>query len=299
MAFKGALNHHLIHATNPPHQTCQSKPMTFSTSAPLEAISRTALHAYPPRPCKALLIGIGTLGLVLGAASKVEAQSVPQILSVPANSTPPVPAGLKVTCTLGPGTGQPSPNCPVIQYGGVRTWAYSFIDNRPAFGIVSFDPNGTVLKNVTRNGARYVCKMTVDPIAQTVSVWGQSNAKIDIAWRDLPVIPPQVVNVPASSSPPVPAGLKVTCLKGPNTLESSPTCPVVKFNGNTTWAYSFIDNRVAFGIVTYGPNNKVLANNTQNGSRYVYKITVDPSAKTVSFWGQGDAKVSLPWSALP
>ena len=273
--------------------------MTFSTSTPLEAISSTALNAYLPGPCKALLIGIGTLGLVLGAASKVEAQSVPQILSVPANSTPPVPAGLKVTCTLGPGTGQPSPNCPVIQYGGVRTWAYSFIDNRLAFGIVSFDPNGTVLKNVTRNGARYVYKMTVDPIAQTVSVWGQSNAKVDIAWRDLPVIAPQVVNVPASSSPPVPVGLKVTCLKGPNTLESSPTCPVVKFNGNTTWAYSFIDNRVAFGIVTYDPNNKVLANNTQNGSRYVYKITVDPSAKTVSFWGQGDAKVTLPWSALP
>lgn len=273
--------------------------MTFFTSTPLDAISRTAFKAYPPRPSKALLIGIGVLGLVSGAASQVEAQSVPQILSVPANSTPPVPAGLKVTCTLGPNTGQPSPNCPVIQYGGVRTWAYSFIDNRLAFGIVSFDQNGTVLNNITRNGARYVYKMTVDPKAQTVSVWGQSNAKIDIAWRDLPVIPPQVVNVPASSSPPVPAGLKVTCLKGPNTFESSPTCPVVKFNGNTTWAYSFIDNRVAFGIVTYNSNNNVLANNTQNGSRYVYKITVDPSAKTVSFWGQGDAKVTLPWSALP
>jgi len=83
--------------------------------------------------------------------------------------TPPVPAGLKVTCTLGPGTGQPSPNCPVILYGGVRTWAYSFIDNRLAFGVVSFDPNGNILKNVTRNGARYVYKMTVDPIAQAVS----------------------------------------------------------------------------------------------------------------------------------
>jgi hypothetical protein len=146
-----------------------NKPMTFSESTPLDAISSTALHAYPPRPCKALLIGIGALGLVLGAASQVEAQSVPQILSVPANSTPPVPAGLKVTCTLGPGTGQPSPNCPVILYGGVRTWAYSFIDNRLAFGVVSFDPNGNILKNVTRNGARYVYKMTVDPIAQAVS----------------------------------------------------------------------------------------------------------------------------------
>jgi hypothetical protein len=74
---------------------------------------------------------------------------------------------------------------------------------------------------------------------------------------------------------------------------------VIQYGGVRTWAYNFIDNRVAFGIVTHGPNNKVLANNTHNGSRYVYKITVDPSAKTVSFWGQGDAKVTLPWSALP
>jgi hypothetical protein len=123
-----------------------------SESVPLDAISSTALHAYPPRRCKALLIGIGALGFVLGAASRVEAQSVPQILSVPANSTSLVPDGLKVSCTLGPCTGQPSPNCPVIQYGGVRTWTYSFIDNRVAFGIVTHGPNNKVLANNTHNG---------------------------------------------------------------------------------------------------------------------------------------------------
>jgi hypothetical protein len=244
---------------------------------------------------KAILIGAAALG----AATAAQAQTTPQIATVPANSHPAVPAGLKVTCTPGPNTGAPSPTCPVIQYGGVTTWAYSFIDNRVAYGIVSYDAGGNVLKNVTRNGARYVYKMTVDPNAKTVSVWGQSNAKVDIAWSDLPTAAPQVGQVPANAPPPIPAGLKVTCLKGPNTLESSPTCPVVKYNGHTTWAFSFLDNRVAYGLVTYDANNKVLGNSTQNGARYVYKITVDANAKTVSFWGQGDAKVTVPWSALP
>lgn len=236
--------------------------------------------------------------IALGAASAALAQT-PQIATVPANSNPPVPAGLKVTCLTGPNVLNPSPTCPVIQSNGVTTWAYSFIDNRVSYGIVSYDAAGNVLRNVEYPGARYAYKMTVDPNAQTVSVWGQSNAKVDIAWRDLPSAAPQVVQVPANAPPPVPAGMKVTCLTGPNVLQSSPTCPVVKYNGHTTWAFSFIDNRVAYGIVTYDANNQILANSTQNGARYVYKITVDNGAKTVSFWGQGDAKVTVPWSSLP
>lgn len=243
---------------------------------------------------KAALIGAG-----LGPASAALAQSAPQIAVVPATSNPPVPGGQKVTCLIGPNTLQSSPTCPVIQRGGVTTWAYSFIDNRVSYGIVSYDQAGNVLRNVEYPGARYVYNMTVNPSNQTVSVWGQGNAKVDVAWSSLPTAAPQVALVPANAPPPVPGGLKVTCLKGPNTLESSPTCPVVQYNGHTTWAFSFIDNRVAYGVVTYGANNQVLANNTQDGARYVYKITVDSTAKTVSFWGQGDAKVTVPWSALP
>ncbi|HJV43791.1 hypothetical protein [Caulobacter sp.] len=251
--------------------------------------SRLLAHASVPL---ALLAG-------LTGASAAFAQATPTIALVPASKPPPVPNGMKVTCLTGPDSLQSSPTCPVIQYGGNTTWAFSFIDNRVSYGVVTYDAANNVVKNVTRDGARYVYKMTVDPNAKTVSIWGQGNAKVDVAWSDLPTAPPQVVQVPANAPPPVPSGLKVTCLKGPNTLEPSPTCPVVQYNGHTTWAFSFIDNRVSYGVVTYGPNNQVLANNTQDGARYVYKITVDSNAQTVSFWGQGDAKVTVPWSALP
>lgn len=246
---------------------------------------------------KTTLIGAAALCAVAPVASW--AQSTPTIIQIPATGAPPPPAGMKVTCLVGPDSLQSSPTCPVIQYQGLYTWAFSFIDNRVSYGIATFDGQANLIKNTTRDGARYVYKMTVDPASQTVSVWGQANAKVDVAWSSLPSAAPQVVQVPANAPPPIPGGLKVTCLKGPNTLESSPTCPVVQYNGHTTWAFSFLDNRVAYGLVTYGPNNQVLANNTQNGARYVYKITVDSSAKTVSFWGQGDSKVTVPWSALP
>lgn len=60
---------------------------------------------------------------------------------------------------------------------------------------------------------------------------------------------PTIKTVPADSHPPVPSWLKATCLKGPNTTESAPTCPVVKYKEFTTWAYSFNDNRVSFALV--------------------------------------------------
>jgi len=254
-------------------------------------------HVFP-RLLAGASVPLALIG-ALSSASVAFAQATPTIALVPANSPPPVPSGMKVTCLTGPDSLQSSPTCPVIQYGGNTTWAFSFIDNRVSYGIVTYDAANNVVKNVTRDGARYVYKMTVDPSAQTVSVWGQANAKVDVAWSDLPTAAPEVVQVPANAPPPIPGGLKVTCLKGPNTLESSPTCPVIKYKGHTTWAFSFLDNRVAYGVVTYDVANNVLANNTQNGARYVYKITVEPGAQTVTIWGQADAKVVVPWSALP
>jgi hypothetical protein len=104
--------------------------------------------------------------------------------------------------------------------------------------------------------------------------------------------------VPANSNPPIPAGLKVTCLKGPNVLTASETCPVVIYNGVTTWAYSYIDNRVSLALVSYDANNKVVANVEKTGTRYVWNADSSMPDKAVIFFGQSDARVMVPWSAL-
>ncbi|WP_158623261.1 hypothetical protein [Corallococcus sp. CA053C] len=47
--------------------------------------------------------------LVLVAAPRAEAQLTPTAAQVPSNAPPAIPAGTKVTCTPGPGTGAASP----------------------------------------------------------------------------------------------------------------------------------------------------------------------------------------------
>lgn len=103
-----------------------------------------------------------------------------------------------------------------------------------------------------------------------------------------------VIKLRAPSGP-VPSGMKVTALAGPNTLQSAPACPVLTVGSFTLWPLSYIDNRVSFGMVMYDPLGKAVEQVEKRGARYVYKITLNGSGTTgsVTFWGQGDQSVTL------
>lgn len=235
----------------------------------------------------------------LSASSAALAQATPRIALAPANKPPAIPEGLKVTCDKSAG-GPESSTCPVIKYDGYTTWAFSFLDNRNAYGIVTYDASGTVVRNVTLNGDRYVYKMEVDPNAKKIGIWGQYNKKLEIAWSDLPETPqPWIETVPAHFAPKPPEGMKVTCEKGPGGGPTSTTCPVIRYHGYQTWVFSFLDNRNAYGVVTYDGKGNVLKSTTLSGDRYVYKIEVDTGARIIGVWGQYNKKLDLPWSALP
>ncbi len=109
---------------------------------------------------------------------------------------------------------------------------------------------------------------------------------------------PTIANVPAKSSPPVPAGLKVTCMPDGTSLIASATCPVIQYRGITTWAYSFIDNRVSMALVSYDAKNNIVGNITKDGARYVWQITSTPQNRTVTITGQSDQTVSTTWDDL-
>ena len=110
---------------------------------------------------------------------------------------------------------------------------------------------------------------------------------------------PIVEYVPANSNPPVPAGLKVTCVATSNSgAAPSQTCPVVKYQGVTTWAYSYLDNRVSLALVSYDSSNNVIANVEKPGARYVFEAASSIYTRTVLFVGQGQQYVTAPWSAL-
>ena len=105
-----------------------------------------------------------------------------------------------------------------------------------------------------------------------------------------------ISNPYASSAPTPPPGLKVTCLVDPNSLQSAKTCPVVQYMGMTTWAYSYIDNRVSLALVTYDGSGKIVRNVEQTGVRYVWNMTSSLTNKNITIFGQSNAYVELPWA---
>jgi hypothetical protein len=137
--------------------------------------------------CLASLL-IGLLGGTL--PNTALAQNSPKIVAVPSSSHPPAPADLKVACLVSATNLKATPTCVVIKYKGITTWAYSFIDNRVSFALVSYDAKGNVLRNVTYDGARYVWQMVSNPYDQTVTVLGQAGVNapalsISAPWSKL------------------------------------------------------------------------------------------------------------------
>jgi len=104
---------------------------------------------------------------------------------------------------------------------------------------------------------------------------------------------PVVVQIPASASPPVPAGMKVFCTPVPGIREASATCPVLKWKGYTYWAFSYIDDRFAMGIVAYDSAGKAVAQWEKADSHYVWGIFVYESDGMVIFAGQDYSKVAM------
>ena len=135
------------------------------------------------------VLAAASISIALGATCAAQAQAVPhtpQIRFDPANSHPPIPAGLQLACTPTPDTGAASNTCPVIHYGANTTWIYSFADNRVSFAIVTYDGAGNVVQNIERRGARYVFDALSDDKGQKITLIGQAKNFVVINWSDLP-----------------------------------------------------------------------------------------------------------------
>ncbi len=236
-------------------------------------------------------------GLFVFMTAGLASAAVPTAEKAPANAPPPVPAGMKVTCTPGPDKLNAATDCPVLRWNGYTYWAYSYNDNRVGMGIVAYDPGGKLAATWERSGARYVNAITVDPAKRTVAFVGQSSMKISMTFDEL--FPPPVVNqMPVATPLALPPGTKVTCTKGPNTGESAATCPVLRWGGYTYWALSYDDNRVSMAIAAYDSKGALVKVWDKPGARYVYGITVNKTNRTVVFAGQSDSKISMTWSEL-
>ena len=103
-----------------------------------------------------------------------------------------------------------------------------------------------------------------------------------------------VTVVPKSAVPPAPSDLKMTVLP-----IGSDLVPVLNWKGlNTIWAYSFIDNRMAFQIVMVDGANNIVKQWYKPGARYIQEVVLDTDAGRASFVGQAGYTVDLTFDEI-
>ncbi|HEX4860056.1 MAG TPA: hypothetical protein VFV07_02385 [Rhizomicrobium sp.] len=105
--------------------------------------------------------------------------------------------------------------------------------------------------------------------------------------------------VPRQQPPPnVPADMNVTCANTPEFTALAAKCPVIRYQGMTTWVLSYKDNRWSMALVTYDANNKIVRNVEHKGARYIVNAVSSPKTQTVTISGQNNKIVTVPWSEL-
>ena len=115
--------------------------------------------------------------------------------------------------------------------------------------------------------------------------FAQEKALVDYVPRQLP--PPNV-----------PADMNVTCATNPQFTELAKKCPVIRYQGMTTWVFSYKDNRWSMALVTYDKSNKIVRNVEHKGARYIVNAVSSPKTQSVTISGQDNKIVTVPWSEL-
>lgn len=108
---------------------------------------------------------------------------------------------------------------------------------------------------------------------------------------------PCVPTVISAFGPPpsVPAGNSGQCYAGPNDFASAP-CPVVQCGGLRYWAFSYSDNRFSSLLAGFDANGTLVKSEEVQGARYLWNMTADASAQTVTLFGQGTQEATVPFS---
>jgi hypothetical protein len=165
--------------------------------------------------------------------------------------------------------------------------------------IVVYTENGTFVKRWDFTGARYITKITVDEKTQTIALIGQVNRTITVKWNDIYLPqPPTVLRASAQFHPKILAGLKAACIQSADVVGNMDTCSILLWGPYSYWVYSYIDNRMSMNIVTYDSNGNIVLQQEIPGAQYLYNITVDIVAQTVTLWGQANRTAVVPWSKL-
>jgi hypothetical protein len=128
----------------------------------------------------------GLIGVPLRTRNvMLDTADVPVIRIVPTASHPPVPSDLKVSPMPGPNELSVAPDCPVLDWGDYTYWAVDHVDNRVAMSILGYDTSNRIVKQIEKQGARYIWQMTLDQTNETLTCYGQANNTITVALSEI------------------------------------------------------------------------------------------------------------------
>ncbi len=205
------------------------------------------------------------------------------VLTVDKSNAFPPPRGLKTTSSF---------IVPFVKWKEYTFWAYGFVDNRDALQIIMIDAGEQIKKEWYKPGARYLKDIIVDSSERVISFIGEGSSKVNLHFTEISDAEKMqdeygsflVSEADKSDAPPTPKGLK---------LSASSNIPILRWKDYTFWAYSFVDNRVAFQIIVCDANKNIVKEFYKPGARYLKKVSLDTDAGIVEFIGQGVYKVEL------
>ena len=112
---------------------------------------------------------------------------VPVVQSVPVLIQPPIPGGMKMGAFFSGSNLNAAPNTSVLRWGTHTYWVADYVDNRMAMCVLAYDENNRLVKQVSKNGARYMWRMVYDPANQNVVCTGQSDLALKFGLSELRV----------------------------------------------------------------------------------------------------------------
>src|ERR1700741_2294062 len=106
-------------------------------------------------------------GLAALVATPALSQERPVVDSVPRQPPRNMPAGLIVSCLKSPERFTQAEKCPVIRYQGMRTWMFSYKEDRQSMARVTYAASNRIVRNVEYKGARHVANAVSSLRTQT------------------------------------------------------------------------------------------------------------------------------------
>jgi hypothetical protein len=104
-----------------------------------------------------------------------------------------------------------------------------------------------------------------------------------------------IVKIPWAQGPKTPAGRKLVCNAGPDSLDDA-DCPVLRWGNYSYWSLADDDNSITTYIAAYDKTGGFIKQITKPGGRYTWKMTFEDSG--VTFHGQGSDDVKASWDEL-